>query len=371
MKNKKILLDGGLTLEASESQFTVLLKDLTFEQKSLAKLKENDILVLRQPEGNKKKDIRLDYSQVTGKAPQKITVNNVSLEDWYYFFGIFLGDGNFIQDKGVAITSIDEEIISFFKGFVKRLGLNFSIRGYPYTKAVSVKCYSVALVKFLQKLGFDISKKSFEKKIPKKIIKNCNNLICELLRGLFDTDGSATFSKRVRGHRMSVSFCSTSLNLINQVQELLFNLKILSRRKQEKTGLVLFPDGKKYNCKPAWSLGIFNKKDLKSFSILINFKIKRKRDKVKLISESRSKMNEICDVIPYVGGFLKKYYNKESFRYFDQDKNRYNQLYFRKRTSRALIKRIINSQKVDLEIEKRLKNISNDDLLYMKVLKCG
>jgi intein/homing endonuclease len=80
---------------------------------------------------------------------------------------------------------------------------------------------SLHLVKFLEFIGFDITKKAPTKIIPEKVLSWSKSNIIALLRGMFDGDGCATKTGKI-------SYTSTSPELIRQVQLILSNMGILS-----------------------------------------------------------------------------------------------------------------------------------------------
>lgn len=211
-----------------------------------------------------------------------------SVEDWYYFFGLLIGDGHFEGSKssknGIGLTSADESIAIWANDFVKDCSLEK--RDYPKQDSRGVfriKFTRKGLIKWMKVIGFDPNKLAFEKKIPQKLLNNCGQNISALLSGLFDTDGYVSVSEKKKKNAVStyVGFTSSSENLISQVQNLLLNFGIASSTGITfKGGSSAFAGGKVYQCRKAWSIIICNSTSCRLFAEKIGFRLLRKKDKL-------------------------------------------------------------------------------------------
>lgn len=150
-----------------------------------------------------------------------ITEKDKKLPIHPYVLGALIGDGG-ISTKYLKITSAD----SFLVEKVQQLS------GYNLIRCVGKDIEyrflnPKELLSNLQILGL-LGKRSWEKYIPEEYMNLSRKQTLELLQGLLDTDGSAEKSRGRSGISRevanNVSFCSTSLTLIKQVQQLIWKL---------------------------------------------------------------------------------------------------------------------------------------------------
>lgn len=141
-----------------------------------------------------------------------------------YVMGAFIGNGCMTVRQ--LTFSSDDEIV------VKRLselmgGCSYkrnSRRNYNWTFPLDNPCgqmKSKQLFDVFGKYPEVCNKKSIEKRIPEAYMHASVEQRWELVRGLFDTDGSIGNSD---GGRYNVSYSSVSLQLIKDIQQLLYSL---------------------------------------------------------------------------------------------------------------------------------------------------
>ena len=289
-----------------------------------------------------------------------IDPQNVSIKDWYYFFGIFIGDGCFTK-KIVQITTEDIEIENFLQVFCNKLNLNLRIYQKQNCKAKSFTISNKSLHKFLEFCGFEIGKKAVCKTIPYKLL-NCNKENASfILRGLFDTDGYASISaKRRNSNGAKIGFTSTSYELIKQVRSLLLIFGIDSSTKISFKGGESDFSGKKYICNKAWTILLTNFENIKIFKDSIGFLINRKQDKLNIINAAKFVDGEFCNTIPFIGEYLISKYNKKSIRRNNANQNI--KLVFRKKTNRTLAANL--SLFVDCETSNKINNLLDKNLFF-------
>ncbi|MBI2647636.1 hypothetical protein HYW99_04105, partial [Candidatus Woesearchaeota archaeon] len=103
-----------------------------------------------------------------------------------------------------------------------------------------------------------------------------DELVAELLRGLFDTDGF------VQKYTKNIGFCSISYRLIQNVRKLLLRFGIVCVIRKKEKGIMQIYD-KEYATKPIYELLINQKICIERFHERIGFNIKRKQEDLKNI----------------------------------------------------------------------------------------
>jgi replicative DNA helicase len=132
-----------------------------------------------------------------------------------YLMGFLLGDGCF-RGNTLTFSSADEELVQRVKDEVSVLGCVITYRnGYDYAINCEVQTKN-PITANLRDAGL-WGKTSNEKYIPRDYLDTCEDQRWELLRGLMDTDGTA-------GKDGQATFCTTSMILAKQVQELVRGL---------------------------------------------------------------------------------------------------------------------------------------------------
>ena len=317
----------------------VLNKNLEEEWRFAKDLKQGDVLIMRKTTSfPDQDDIFEGFRQNKHPNAKILKLEKSHIPDWYYFFGLLIGDGHIFKARnGIQITSEDDETKRFIESFSKKIGLGFSETKAKEGKVKTLNIYSNALVDFLLHCGFNF-KLAHEKSIPSKLLKCSKINACNLLRGLFDTDGYCSANKKKKSFQVVVGFTSSSKELIKQVRNLLLQLGITSATKTcFKGGLSSF--GKKeYACKKAWSIRITSRKNINTF-FQIGFNVSRKQKTLLKVKDYKYKDNEFSEYIPYIGDYLTKKMHKKSICL--NQCNGYTKLNFRKNTSRNLAKKII------------------------------
>ncbi|MBM3303970.1 MAG: DEAD/DEAH box helicase, partial [Candidatus Aenigmarchaeota archaeon] len=107
-------------------------------------------------------------------------------EDFAYFVGLVIGDGNTNSRRNLRFSSTSHEIIAWLRAYCKEMGLELK-------KDKSHDCdyyaTSQALVNLLYSVGIPEHGKSANVSIPGFFFRN-RSLLASALRGIYDTDGS-------------------------------------------------------------------------------------------------------------------------------------------------------------------------------------
>lgn len=193
-----------------------------------------------------------------------------------YVYGLLIGDGH-ITSKRVQLSTKDRVCYDAFTEFVsKRKGhvLTYKQKDHHFN---SVKYGTMLLNK-----GFYVGK---YKQIPQFIRKFNREIICNMLSGYFDADGT------VEKKRVSVTTNSRILSI--QVKTILMNLGILCNTRVRH----IIPPGRTES-REYWEISIQNVESIKMFRDWINFRIPRKRKALKLLCHQKSSTK--CDTVPYL-----------------------------------------------------------------------
>ena len=147
-KSWKITTQSGFVSEGLDyHRVLTLSKDLVFEWKHNKDIQVGDVLVMKKGESLNiaERDIFKDFKFINNvdnfHKPKTLILNKDHIKDWYYFFGLMIGDGCF-TDKGVSISSADSEIIDFLKQFAVKIGLHCVVSPKQVSKALNIVLYS-------------------------------------------------------------------------------------------------------------------------------------------------------------------------------------------------------------------------------------
>ncbi len=216
-----------------------------------------------------------------------------------YFIGLMLGDGysggeiinKRLTYKGSPLlVNSDEDILSHAEVIADKLNISSkrgeNVYGCPQIRLGKNKWFR----EFLVRCGVDVKEK---KHISEKILNMDLEIVSNLLKGLFDSDG---YTVRKRG----VGFSSISELLIKQVQKLLLRFGIVCRLRKRK-GKPMQLHTKKYQTKSTYELFISQNQCILDFHRFIGFNIKRKQVALeKLVNKIQSNLLYIsCEECGY------------------------------------------------------------------------
>lgn len=186
--------------------------------------------------------IKKNCKRSDGKRLLSITCTNpvnFDRKNYYispYLMGIILSEGS-VTGSNLVFTTCEKEI---YQKVTSELDENYCCKtNFPYDHRIVKKEKSNLPNMYKDELKrLNVwNKKSYEKFIPKEYLHGSVDQRISLLQGLMDGDGYVS-------KKGSVSYCSTSSNLINDVIQLVLSLGG-SFRKIEKTGS-LKENGERY-----------------------------------------------------------------------------------------------------------------------------
>ena len=144
-----------------------------------------------------------------------------------YVMGAFIGDGS-LTVKQLLLSSSDEELVAHVAELLGNCSYKHNCRNYNWVFPLNAPCGAVktkqASIVFADYPEV-LNKKANEKRIPKAYLYASEEQRWQLVKGLFDTDGSIASADN---GRYSVSYSTTSLGLVEDIQQLLYSLGVAS-----------------------------------------------------------------------------------------------------------------------------------------------
>jgi exodeoxyribonuclease-5 len=221
-----------------------------------------------------------------------------------YVIGAFLGDGC-CKESQLTISSSDEELVEEIrqligaKQYVKKSDFNYNwtflLPDEQITTYHNIKNIKFITKKFFNKYQQELCCGAQDKRIPFDYKYASIEDRYSLLQGLLDTDGSIG---RNDSNRFNIRYTSTSLNLIKDVQDVLYSLGYKSTisidsRKEKYTSncytlLINIPNEEKYK--------LFRLSRKKNIALQAKKYIKRK-DYSKIAIVNIEKLKEKTDMI--------------------------------------------------------------------------
>lgn len=238
------------------------------ENKEYINLKEKQNHIL---DGLKKEVIHAFY-EYPRKFPEEFD------EDFALFIGYLTGDGMLGIKGQVGFTNIDKDILESYFRIANKYKLKLSQRA----DKITYNFYSTYFQIFLELCDVSCTRAQL-KHILKYIFESPLSVQRAFLQGLFDTDGFAT-----KGKKRKVGYCSSSYQLVRDVQLLLLNFNIISivSKRHDKT----------FNT-DNWSLSITGE-NAEIFRKEIGFTCKRKQDAIDETCKKNGPCNTNIDIIP-------------------------------------------------------------------------
>ena len=278
--NKKIIFENGFELSyQNQSFFNIYNKTGENIKFSIIDEKNKDQFYFLKPTNREFKKIKeftfeKNRFQTTLK---EIKIPKSLDEDIFEIIGQLLGDGYLPKNKNnITLVSNDDEIINYFSQTVKS---KFDLEVPIYQAGNSETCKeaninSKMFNEYLRHIGLKFGRGN-EKEIPSIIYYRTEKEIGSLLRGIFDTDGSISINN---GGNPIISLTLKNRKIMQQILELLMFLGITPYYKNKKN---------KYGF-----IRIHGSKNINLFKEKINFRIKRKADKLKIKQSNKPNLGD-------------------------------------------------------------------------------
>ncbi|MHA2385584.1 MAG: adenosylcobalamin-dependent ribonucleoside-diphosphate reductase [Candidatus Thorarchaeota archaeon] len=213
--------------------------------------------------------------------------------------GYFMGDGCLSllnKKKARFVFSVSHgtpDVAEWIENYFEEIGLTPFREQKENDASWNVGVRSVTLAEWWIQSGFD-KDGSGNANVPEVIFSSSRESICGFMRGLYEADGNISIDGYPR-------LFSISSELIEQVQQLLLSLGIVSRRSVNKNRATA------YGSKPLHTLIITHRPSILLFSELIGFK---SRSKIECFNERISRASgRASDPIPFAGDLITRYYS--------------------------------------------------------------
>lgn len=207
----------------------------------------------------------LPHDSVIKSNRNKHSFPTILTEDFAYWLGLMVGDGNIYTNKysKINFTNQDEELLDFFVEFAES---NFNADCYKHKDRnhFNVGFFGKTVTENLINLGLKSGKAAENKEVPALLLKSPLSVVAAFIRGHADTDGCAT-------NDGTVVIVSKSRKLLDVEQQLLLKMGIVSRISKQQDG--------------CYRLYI-NKYDSRIFANVIGFGLYRKQKRLFDVEES-------------------------------------------------------------------------------------
>lgn len=302
----KIIKTKFSELEGSYNHKVLAYRQDTLQYKwptELSELKVGDYIAIRKNMNLFGNNDILDVKYSTSnKIKNPIHISKID-EDLSYLFGLYISEGNanyiYNSNQNIVGGNLNITCGDDISWVFDKLNLNYYCQDNLH--------YSVSnknLIEIFASLGFNLSDRANNKKIPTKLLEMSKNNIIQLLRGIFDGDGCVS--------KKAISYSSASKTLINQIRMLLLNFGILSHvfvRSKEKMNeySVKNKSGFKYNY-DSYVIEIYGKNALRFYN-QIGFNLHRKKKLLNNLKMCKFNRSSAHDVIPDSLQLMKKLYD--------------------------------------------------------------
>ncbi|MCI0556092.1 MAG: helix-turn-helix domain-containing protein [Anaerolineae bacterium] len=156
-----------------------------------------------------------------------------SLEELAYLVGVYLGDGCLIQSSRTELLDIacDAKYHGLIERFTNLVNQVFGkapvLQKDPSSNCVHIRLYGTGIS---ATLGMDLGPKNRRDLHIPSWIKENEDFTRWCLRGLFETDGYIHY-RRGRDKSVVVGFSNTNESLLDEIQQLLYNLGYVKFRR--------------------------------------------------------------------------------------------------------------------------------------------
>jgi len=197
-----------------------------FEWKKLPAIRIGDLVPLRRDMCMfPRREAKVDYQPNTYPLRRKIRLPRTVNPEIARLLGYLVGDGSYAErkDGDVRLTNADRSLVRDYTRILRRyfrLSPTLS-RSTAHLTAPTWYVISKNFREWLTAAGLDHAT-AHQKKVPASILHSPRSVQTAFLRGLFDTDGSAS------GNGTRVMLATTSRRLADQVRMMLLNFGIIS-----------------------------------------------------------------------------------------------------------------------------------------------
>lgn len=200
-----------------------------------------------------------------------------------YLIGLLIGDGSYVKGSNPILFNCDQEVLDYVANNYKTVDCERShiTKDGRLFKALRINKIRDAL----RNLGI-YGQTKLNKRLPEKIFSCCKHDCCELLAGLFDTDGCIRLGKSY-GNRLpnsSALITTISIELAKQIRDLLQKIGVhasIQKKKPTKRSISRYKV-----VHDTYNVEIVDKQSLINLYLNVHPKIKYKQKALETIYES-------------------------------------------------------------------------------------
>lgn len=200
-----------------------------------------------------------------------------------YLIGLLIGDGSYIKGSNPILFNCDQEVLNYVTNNYETVDCKRShvTKDGRLFKALRINKIRDAL----RNLGI-YGQTKLNKRLPEKIFSCCKRDCCELLAGLFDTDGCIRLGKSY-GNRLpnsSALITTISVELAKQIRDLLQKIGVhasIQKKKPTKRSISRYKV-----VHDTYNVEIVDKQSLINLYLNVHPKIKYKQKALETIYES-------------------------------------------------------------------------------------
>ena len=200
-----------------------------------------------------------------------------------YLIGLLIGDGSYVKGSNPILFNCDQEVLNYVANNYETVDCK---RSHVTKDGRLFKALRINKIRdVLRNLGI-YGQTKLNKRLPEKIFSCCKHDCCELLAGLFDTDGCIRLGKSY-GNRLpnsSALITTISIELAKQIRDLLQKIGVhasIQKKKPTKRSISRYKV-----VHDTYNVEIVDKQSLINLYLNVHPKIKYKQKALETIYES-------------------------------------------------------------------------------------
>lgn len=200
-----------------------------------------------------------------------------------YLIGLLIGDGSYVKGSNPILFNCDQEVLNYVANNYETVDCK---RSHVTKDGRLFKALRINKIRdVLRNLGI-YGQTKLNKRLPEKIFSCCKNDCCELLAGLFDTDGCIRLGKSY-GNRLpnsSALITTISIELAKQIRDLFQKIGVhasIQKKKPTKRSISRYKV-----VHDTYNVEIVDKQSLINLYLNVHPKIKYKQKALETIYES-------------------------------------------------------------------------------------
>ncbi len=221
---KRVTTRRGYTSEGTPEHRVLVVDDAgTLVWRRHDELKVGDWLTLQKGQNLWGADVQITCAPGRDGRAHAIRTPDRMSPELARWLGYMTGEGDTRLDGTIRFANVESELREDFSRLTETL---FGIRPRAYTKVIQFN--SVGVLDLMTWLGWKTG--AYKKEIPWAVLQSSRESVLEFLAGYFAGDGTATLRGRL-------SWTTASQRLAEQMQIVLLNLGVISRRRSHLAGV--------------------------------------------------------------------------------------------------------------------------------------